>query len=451
MSRSSPEDLPLLPTRGSHPHGRTKVTVEEDPQYWDDDWDADEVLFADKKKRGTSLILLDTFLVILNFLQLLCIILSMAMRWPLPEDYLRFIKFVFVFNLDIWELTKLTVPDVYKSVQNYYTPSSLIPINYSYLIFAWGAVAFVIVVSFVIAYIVINHKKNPFMFIQIAKLQWVYLVILQVLALPIGVALIRLFHCTPTHVTDVDNSVACWSGVHWAYIGPSIAVLFALFILIPAWLIYKSRQEILNMTTERHEGYLQLKETEYVQGLDILWLVSGFHIFSSFKRYGAYLRPTLFLLELVLLVLYGFLFQFINIQALSILGILAVMLIAFLIVRPYRIPAFNVMLILNYTCLAGFCLIGTLKTFFDSITLRSPWLTPTYLLPILYIVSGVWFFLCLLFVLYLLLKHFGAFARCSKEPLWPTLTSRGVSKLSSETRKYMRTILRARHVLGKNS
>ncbi len=38
---------------------------------------------------------------------------------------------------------------------------------------------------------------------------------------------------------------------------------------------------------------IYLQETEYIQGLDILYIVENFHIFSSFKKHGAHFRAIL--------------------------------------------------------------------------------------------------------------------------------------------------------------
>ena len=58
-----------------------------------------------------------------------------------------------------------------------------------------------------------------------------------------------------------------------------------------------------------HEAYLQLKETEYVQGLDVVYIVSGFHIFSSFKLKAAHFRAAMHLLKFVVIILYASLFS----------------------------------------------------------------------------------------------------------------------------------------------
>lgn len=57
-----------------------------------------------------------------------------------------------------------------------------------------------------------------------------------------------------------------------------------------------------------HEAYLQLKETEYAQGLDMLYVVSGFHIFSSFKLRAVHFRAAKHILKFVVVICYAGLF-----------------------------------------------------------------------------------------------------------------------------------------------
>lgn len=63
-----------------------------------------------------------------------------------------------------------------------------------------------------------------------------------------------------------------------------------------------------------HEAYLQLKETEYVQGLDVMYIVSGFHVFSSFKLKAAHFRAAMHLLKFGAIVIYSALFNYLFLQ-----------------------------------------------------------------------------------------------------------------------------------------
>ena len=77
-------------------------------------------------------------------------------------------------------------------------------------------------------------------------------------------------------------------------------------------------------------------------------------------------------------------------------------------------------------------------------SLRSVWFTPTYTISVIIAVNGAWLFLTLCVLVYLLLHQWNVF----RKPIWPTLTSDGVEKLNDHTKKFMKGVLRARHVIG---
>ena len=52
-------------------------------------------------------------------------------------------------------------------------------------------------------------KTKP-LILQIATMQRVYIIGMQIIYLPLGITLARLFHCTDTGKLDVDNTVTCW-------------------------------------------------------------------------------------------------------------------------------------------------------------------------------------------------------------------------------------------------
>ena len=52
-------------------------------------------------------------------------------------------------------------------------------------------------------------SKYPYVF-QIAKMQRVYVIGVQIIYLPVGIAMARLFHCNDVGKLDVDNSITCW-------------------------------------------------------------------------------------------------------------------------------------------------------------------------------------------------------------------------------------------------
>lgn len=75
-------------------------------------------------------------------------------------------------------------------------------------------------------------------------------VYLQVLALPLGVALARVCHCVPdrtgaSNVMYADNSNLCLSDIQWSYIAAAIGVSLFSYLIFPVWLIRKTRTELI--------------------------------------------------------------------------------------------------------------------------------------------------------------------------------------------------------------
>ena len=451
MSRhEANEGVPLLPTgvqTGNHGSRSARIQVERETELWDEEA-GDEILFAEKQRKGTSLVLNDAILLILYFLQMLALMMAMALRWPWPSSWLSNNKFVFLFNLDIWEFLKLYEDDVYVSAQGDFVLSDSVGISYWLILLIWALFLFIALVAYIITYAIIAWVKHPHLFMQHASLKRAYIIIAQVIAIPLGVAMAKVFHCNDNNRVDVHNDIKCFESTHWAYLVPVFAVAVLFYIIFPVWLILKTKSEMLSMSSDRHEGYLQLKEAEYVHGLDVLWAVGGFHVFSSFKKRGAHYRAAMHVVTAVILVFYAALPHHMFAQALLINLILFCAWVAFIVIRPYRVTSFNVMLILTFLCLNCNCMMGCLVSNTSSTTVRNVWLTPDYLKVILWIINIGWLVCVVLFVLYLILRHCGCWRCCCREPLWPSMTSNSMKTLSPETRKFVKAILRGRILVG---
>ena len=445
--------MPLLTgrlgTRKSKPK-RNKEDEADRDKYWED-WEneSDSDLLADRKKRGTSLIVSDCCLLLIHTLQLYAMLQSLSIRWVWPKLWLTYTKYVFFINGDVWEYFKFDSNVTYKAVRGYYTPSSAMPFSYWYVLMAWGGVIMLLLLIYIGIYVAFRFRHHPYMLVHIAKLQRGYITILQLLAIPLGVAMARVFHCTDAGVMDVANKIECLKDHHWAYIAPVCVVFIIYFAIFPTWMIMRTKKEMLNMTSDRHEGYLQLKELEYVHGMDVMWIVNHFHIFSSFKKHGCHFRPVNHIIVGIFVILFAAMFQYLFVQILLITLFIMCLVIAYLIIRPFRVRAFNIMLFICLLVILIDGLLGCLLTTFDSFSVQSIWLTPDYLIIILSIVHGFWIFCAVVFVLYLILRLCACCRRCKKEPLWPSMTSRSLNKLTPETRTYVKAVLRNRALAGK--
>ena len=375
----------------------------------------------------------------------------MALRWTWPEDWLVYTRPILLINLDVWSFVKLSVNGTYKSVQGYHIPSEDMPFPFWVLLLVWAVFIIVALVVYTAVYCAFRAAHHPYMFVKIARLQTVYIVMMQLLALPYGTCVAHVFHCNDNSFVDIDNSLRCNKDHHWAYITPVIVLSLVFYLLFPIWMIIRTRKEMLGMPSDRHEAYLQLKETEYVHGMDMSWIVGHFHIFGSFKKYGAYYRPCVHWVMFLLVILYAALHNYLDIQAICCASLLFCVFLGFAAVRPFRVMCFNVFLVLSWLLLSVDALFGALLASYKSSAINSVWLLPDYMLRLLGGVNGVWIIIIIFFVVFVLVRH----CRCCcsrtqacREPLWPMLSSNRIYKLSPHTRKYVKGILRGRMLIG---
>ncbi|KAK3727861.1 hypothetical protein QZH41_001640 [Actinostola sp. cb2023] len=315
---------------------------------------------------------------------------------------------------------------------------------------------------------------------------------------------------------------------HYAYVAAAMVIAVMVFVAYPINLIRKTRGQVISFDPEKHEGYLQLKESEYNQGLDILWAVGQFHLFSSFRRMWIYYRPIIFYLKFFLLCFFGgltfyptssfylklalnvsisgifvvivfvmvsssvakppvkrfrafvfwfiwkFVKEFINLvfnvkldillpkfflvlvafgtYTIDIAGggmgfLLSLLIIIMLRSPPFRVTPFNFMIV--------FCLlVNTVNAYFGCVIEKNKssdvvnsLVVHPYPLYALVCVNALWLAVAIAWVIYLLLRYFQVIGK--KRPLWPTLSRDGKSDMEAETKKYMRAVLRGRHILEK--
>ena len=273
-----------------------KVVVDLD----EEDEDGEDV-FA---HHGITLWVSDAAIMIIQHVQIFALILAMGERWGYPREFVKYASFTFIFNLDIWEFMKV-YSGAYTGPPNLDTflPSESIGINYGYYLIGWTVGIAVIGCGFLITYGVFLYRKPLYLLLHVARMKRIFSVFIQLACLPVGVAYARVFHCRSNGVWNVQNSVQCYtldSLEHCLFVGIAILVGILLFLAYPINMIRKIRGQVICYSEEKHEGYLQLKEAEYNQGLDILWAVGQFHLFSSFRRLWIFYRPIMFILKFCL-------------------------------------------------------------------------------------------------------------------------------------------------------
>ena len=401
-------------------------------------------------ERSASLIVCDATIIVIEMLQILGLIQSMGLKWSWPETWIKYTNFIFLFNADAWEFTKVQ-SRAYTRLQGKETASSAISVDYNHILMAWAGLLVFIGFIFLVTFLILNRRQPPYLMVHYAKMERVFLVMVQVLALPLGTAVFRLFHCTGSDTMAVFNSKSCHKGVYWAYIAPSILLTVALFGAVPLWMVYRIRKQKLAAGNKHHDAYLRLKEVEYEAGLDVVWAVQGFYLFSSFRLCAVYYRPMVHMIKLLLLVFFSALFLEIHAQAICVAVILTIAAVTVPVVRPFRVTSFNVALCLSLGSLAGNALFGSVVTSVTPATVESPWLVEPYSYSILAGINVILSGTLVTWIIWLICR-----SKCSccvrhcfpNSPLWPTLLSYEFKVEGAETYKFMAAVLRARAVLG---
>ncbi|KAK3584573.1 hypothetical protein CHS0354_024621 [Potamilus streckersoni] len=425
-------------------------------EHWDQGIDDDDEIFNQvdqKKKRHVSLLWLDLAVLAIEYLQVLALLQSMSLRWVWPEDWLHSMNFLLLFNLDAWEFTKVHYADTYKSIQNYYTPSSTVKISYNNIVMGWGITIVILAPACITFLAVLKYRFYPTPWAS-NILSWSHLVIItvvQVLTMPLGLVIFRLFQCRGTDkYLDVMNEVQCFNKDHWVYAGPFLILGIALFLVFPAYLIRKIWSDALSGNSKGHNAFLLLKETEYKIHLNRYWLMSNLFYFSSFRLWGLYYRPIIHCIKLVLLLIYTTAFTNTNAQAITVTAILFVSFLLFLILRPYRLMTMNLFLFLNFLCLTGNAFLGALRSSYTATTLPSPWLVPSYIIYFLGAVQIIWLVCLLILVTYLVSRTICYKKKCCiKRSIWPNIASESEGQVGPETRTFMIAILRGKILLDK--
>ncbi|KAL5022904.1 hypothetical protein ScPMuIL_002059 [Solemya velum] len=438
------EITPLLPSSKFISQSHLKNKHDKDVEDQEIEMSLEHFLPKNLKKERVSLCLYDCVILTLQYLQILALIQSMALRWVWPEEWLSNMYFLFFFNFDFWEILKMKSGSKSLFVQDAYIPSSDIPEDYFTFELTWLLLVIVFIIVVVVTTVVIRcrypHKEQEYS----ADVQRVIIVVLEIFAFPIGVHIFRLFQCTSTSAVFVDNELSCFQGTHLAHVVPGLILALALFVVYPVYLVYCAWKGRLGSTNEHHETNLLLKEAEFLLKVNSQWLTDSMFMYSSFKLTGIFQRPAIFVMKLALLIVFSAGFSSIYTQALSTTIILSIFLLLFIVIRPYRLTLFNVVLIFSQLCLVGCSLLGTMIAASSSVRVTSAWLLPQYSVWILVAMNGAWLLMTIVFSLYLLVYAVCYGSGKISQYIWPTLKTS-----SSESRKFVTAILRGKLALVK--
>ena len=425
-----------------------KIIVDIRPNDDEDDDDRNDTF----KYRGISLWVYDAVTLFVEHIQYYAVILALAQRWGWPLEWIRSTYATFLFNFDIWEFW-MVQSGAFNRSKTAFVDTKLLGFNYPSYIAAWGTLVCMAGIAFLTCYIVWHYKRPLYLLLYVARLKRILFLVIQLAALPFAIAVARLFHCRNdvaknVVVMDVHNGIICYSGIHIGLMAVSVAAFVLLFLLYPIIISISIREQVFSDSQRKHEGYLQLKEAEYEQGLDILWYVGQFHLFSSYKRFWVYYNPLKLVFKLLIVVAYAcsMSYMFYSSSAISLLFLLA--FISVLIKKPFRVKTFNFMLAMNHLCIAANALIGNFMEV-------PPWENPSQfvivsflrnptIMHILISLNVGWLTIFLFWVAFLVLREKKIIG---KSALWPKLSYENSNDVGEDTKKYLKAVLRGRHTL----
>eukprot|EP00118_Oscarella_pearsei_P026694 m.310298 g.310298 ORF g.310298 m.310298 type:complete len:639 (+) comp50751_c0_seq1:45-1961(+) len=389
----------------------------------------------------------DFILLLVEFVQIYSVLLVLSKSWGWPIEWIDGSRFTHLLNLDIWEFVVLQSGSYTAKNAPIHTEDVRIgssTFDYRYYTIAWSIFVFLVAISFVIAHAIIGYVRPMASLLYQSRVRRAFMFTAQLFCLPFGVAVARLYHCT-TETRDnvaegvlrVSNNISCWTAQHWAFAAPPIFLL-ALYMGVSFLMIRDVKRQLFSKSGSRHEGYVQLKEAEYLLGMDLIWAVGNFSLFSSFRRRGVYYRPVIFLIKCLVLLFYGGLVTWPSLQAILMSAIFLLTALLFLGLQPFRIAVFNVLIVCLWFFLTCYGVLGVLL----ELEVESSLLTGRYLLGDLITVTAVSTLVLLISLIYMLVRHYS-----HVHPLWPSLAHPKSGNLDANTTRYMKGILRGRRLL----
>ena len=132
------------------------------------------------------------------------------------------------------------------------------------------------------------------------------LVVLQLMYLPVCLAVFRLYYCNAQGQLDCDRSVSCGGGIYALITTLCTLLVVPLFAGFPYLLTLLIAPSLVYKLSRDHEKRLQATEIAYTLGLDSTWLALQTWLLASFHRRRVYFYPQLLMVKATLLLLFVF-------------------------------------------------------------------------------------------------------------------------------------------------
>ncbi|RLN64238.1 hypothetical protein BBJ28_00017094 [Nothophytophthora sp. Chile5] len=212
-------------------------------EYWSDQ------LVVPSRRRQVCRFWLEKAIVLVDDAQIFALMWQLSQPWPWPARWLVVTRWVNVFNLDAFSFRSTGA--------------------------AMGATSQ-------------SQGRSDFL-LQTAKWENVLLQALQLVYLPVGLAVLRLVNCNADGAVSVDpmSMGTCWGAGHLLAV---LSVTFGVggsFLLGFPWVLHQSIQRYLTQSSaEKHEHFLQGKELEFMLGTSEAYLELYMPQYASYRRHS---------------------------------------------------------------------------------------------------------------------------------------------------------------------
>ena len=297
-----------------------------------------------RMERWTSLRWMEKVWLCADFGQLYALLWVIAQPWPWPYLWISWTSWTVWMNLDYFSTTE---DGALKGKTGNVAISQWGQMeDYLYYGLAFSALP-IIFASPLLLWRILTPRQQSFV------RAWV-LFTWQMLYLPCGLGVFRLYYCESNDKLSADPAVMCTSNTYLMYTVLSTVLVAPLMLGLPIYMYMLTYDLVVYKFRHDHEKRVQAWEIMYGLGLDDYWLDSQAWIVCSFKRNGVYFRTLLLTMKMVLLLVFIFMRDNLFLQAVVYwLASIAYSLPA-LRYRPFRLISTNLVLfVLIFTLLCA--------------------------------------------------------------------------------------------------
>ncbi|KAG6603010.1 putative transmembrane protein [Phytophthora cinnamomi] len=261
-------------------------------------------LVVPARRRQVSRFWLEKALVLVDGLQLFALMWQLSQPWPWPARWLQATRWVNAATLDLFSF-RATGAAMGSTSQ----PFSLwgeMPRYWLYAL-AWALVPSGGVLALQLAKRSWASRGTSDFLLLGAAWENTLLQTLQVLYVPVGLAVLRLVNCNADGALSVDpTGMSCGSAGHVAAAVVVTCVLGGGFLAGLPWKLRRCiRESMVHTSAEKHERFLQGKELEFMLGTSDTYHELHMPQFASFRRHSVEMPVHMCLLKLALMLVFS--------------------------------------------------------------------------------------------------------------------------------------------------